>query len=417
MVFDTAGVEIVDDPKVLADFLVLPPGHYTMDISGVEPVYAGYAGIELRGNLSLTMPKQQYGFDTWEPEDDDAGEEEIEYESVDVGLLGLPEESDWVLNGTYVDKTLIRNPLAYELSRRMGHYASRFEWVEVVLNENGGELDPYADYLGVYALLEKIKRGGDRVDVSKLGADDNALPKISGGYILKVDWIDPGDYVFTTDSGTQYILDYPKAEDATDPQKAWIEDYVNAFEASLLEDEPEVPYESLIDVGSFVDYFLLNELFKNVDGFRASMFMHKKRNGKLFMGPVWDFDIAAGNCRYYDAWDTAGWMLEEPLPEHQRKPPEWWFALFNDTGFRELLEERWFELREGVLADSNIQELIDELVSDIGPAVESNFERWPILGTYVPPNYFVAATYEQEIDFLKNWLEARAVWMDGELLP
>ncbi len=413
MVFDTAGVEIIDDPKVLADFLILPPGHYTPDISGVEPVYAGYAGIELRGNLSLTMPKKQYGFDTWELED---GEEE-EYESVDVELLGLPEESDWVLNGTYVDKTLIRNPLAYELSRRMGHYASRFEWVEVVLNDSGEAFDPYAHYLGVYALLEKIKRGGDRVDISKLDEDDDSLPKISGGYLLKVDWIDPGDYAFTTGSGTQYILDYPKAEDVTDLQKAWIEDYIGQFEDSLLSDEPETPYEDLIDTGSFVDYFLLNELFKNVDGFRASMFMHKKRNGKLFMGPVWDFDIAAGNCRFYNAWNTSGWMLEEPLPDHQRKPPEWWVALFTDPDFQELLRDRWIELRGGTLSDSSIGALIDDLVAAIGPAVDSNFDRWPILGTYVSPNYFVGQTHEDEIDFLKNWLEARAAWMDGELLP
>ncbi len=417
VIIDTGGTEIPDEPKIPVSLKIFPAGRIEPGFAGSEPLYDGFAGIELRGSSSMFHPKKQYGFELWELAELEEEEDEPEYESVDAPLLDLPEESDWILNGSYVDKSLIRNPLAYELSRRMGHYASRYRWTEVVVNDGEGSLDLRADYLGVFALLEKIKRGSYRVNIAKLGGSQNSMPQVSGGYLLKIDRVDPGDYSFVTARGTQYVVDYPKADNITGPQKEWIQDYIGQFEDSLGDEVPAVPYTDLIDADSFADYFLLNELFKNVDAYRLSTYLHKDRGGKLRMGPVWDFDLGAGNCSYYDAWKTSGWMLGTNITETDSPQPFWWQKLFDDAAFRALLSARWAALRADVFSDGNIAALADGLAAEMGPAVDENFSRWRILGEHLFPNKFVGETHAEEIGYLKGWLQERLDWMDSELLP
>ena len=168
VLIDTYGQEIMDDPKIQVGMKIIDnlPGqrNYVTDI----PAYDGYAGIEIRGSSSQMFPKKSYGFESW----DGLGEE------LEVPLLGMPEESDWILNANYSDKTLCRNTLAYQVFRNMGHYATRYEHVEVVIN---------GVYKGVYIFSEKIKRDADRVDIAKLKPDDNSGDPLTGGYIFKID--------------------------------------------------------------------------------------------------------------------------------------------------------------------------------------------------------------------------------------
>ena len=278
VIIDTLGKWIPDDPKIPARMKIIydkSGGRNALESRHVD--FEGRIGIEVRGKTSQMFPKQQYGFET----QDDAGNDK------DVSLLGLPAESDWVLNGPYSDKTLMRNYLAYEFSNRIGRYASRTKFVEVFLNDSGDTRIGRKHYVGVYLLMEKIKRGKKRVNVKSLKPAQNKPPEITGGYILKIDKMDWYDTYFSTAYGTQLIHVYPKGREMSPAQKVWIREYMNAFESALVDKDfadPKHGYAKYIDVDSFIDHFIINELFKNTDGFRNSTYMYKDRNGQIENG-------------------------------------------------------------------------------------------------------------------------------------
>ncbi len=406
VLIDTFGKWIPDDPKIPARMKIIydkSGGRNALDSSHVD--FEGRIGIEVRGKTSQMFPKQQYGFET----QDNAGNDK------DVSLLGLPAESDWVLNGPYSDKTLMRNHLAYEFSNRIGRYASRTKFVEVFLNDTVDTRtgSKHYVYVGVYLLMEKIKRGRKRVNVKSLKPSQNGPSEITGGYILKIDKMDWYDTYFTTRYGTQLIHVYPKGREMSAAQKVWIREYMNAFESALAGKDfadPKHGYAKYIDVDSFIDHFIVNELFKNTDGFRNSTYMYKDRNSKLQMGPVWDFNLSMGNTVFYGGWETDNWLIDtNPVPF-------WWRRLLADENFKQRLVKRWETLRKNELATSKLLDEIDRTAEYLSEARKRNFQKWRVLGYRVfgnPGPYL--PTYEQEVQELKRWLQARLTWMDSNI--
>ncbi|MBN2698240.1 MAG: CotH kinase family protein [Bacteroidales bacterium] len=357
--------------------------------------YNGKISIELRGSTSLIYPKKQYGLET---RNEDGSNN-------NVSLLGLPDENDWVLYAPYADKSLIRNVLAYRLSEELGHYAPRTRLCELVLNDL---------YQGVYVLTEKIKRDKNRVDISKLDPDDISGDDVTGGYIIKFDKI-TGSSTFSwateiADIFTQ--VEYPGSEELAPEQAAYIRNYINRFEEALFSDlftDPLYGYRQFIDLNSFLDYFIINELSKNIDAYRLSTFMFKDKesnNGKLTCGPVWDFNIAFGNADYRDGYTTDGLIALQHA---------WWDRLLQDTIFRNALKTRWREVRKGTLSNTRVLDMIDSLTSLLDESQERNFEKWNTLGKYVWPNYYRGLTYEDEIRFLKSWIINRMNWLDNHI--
>ncbi|CAH0999643.1 hypothetical protein LEM8419_00943 [Neolewinella maritima] len=418
LLIDTEGREIVDDPKVTARLSVIDHADGTPNRPGDAPTgYVGLVGIELRGSTSQTLfPKKGFGFET----------RDADGKGLDVALLGLPEEEDWVLHNPYSDKSLIRNALTYRLAGEIMEYAPRTRLVEVLIN---------GDYLGVYLLTEKIKRDKNRVDVSKLTEDDNSGEQLTGGYLLKFDK-ETGEtaaggtpLLFTSKYGSavtageevRMLYDYPKAEDITAAQRRYIQDFMYDFEDRLAGDDftdPEAGYRPLIDVQSFVDFLIINEVTRNVDGYRLSSWMYKEKDskgGKLHMGPVWDFNLGFGNADYCEGDNTAGWQYEfnSRCSGDRWLIPFWWKRLLKDPYFRALLRARWEELRAGPLSDTRIDAVVDSLVTELGGAAERNFVRWPVLGTRVWPNAFVGADYASELNYLEGWIDDRMAWLDG----
>lgn len=398
VIIDTFGQWIPDDPKIPARIKIV---YNALDSRHVD--FEGKIGIEVRGKTSQMFPKQQYGFEI----QDDSGNDK------DVSLLGLPAESDWVLNGPYSDKTLMRNYLAYEFSNRIGRYASRTKFVEVFLNDSGDTRIGGKHYVGVYLLMEKIKRGRKRVNIKSLKPTQNRPSEITGGYILKIDKIDWYDTYFSTRHGTQLIHVYPKGREMSPAQKVWIREYMNAFESALAGKDfadPKRGYARYIDIDSFIDHFIINELFKNTDGFRNSTYMYKDRNGKLKMGPVWDFNLSMGNTVLYRGWETDSWLIgTNPVPF-------WWGRLLMDENFKRRLVKRWRTLRKKELATSELLDEIDRTAGYLYDAQKRNFQKWRVLGYRVfgnPGPYL--PTYEQEVQQLKTWLQARVKWMDGRI--
>ena len=399
VIIDTSGQWIRDEPKIPASMKIIydkSGGRNTLNSRHID--FEGKIGIELRGKTSLRFPKNQYGVET----QDDAGNDK------DVSLLQLPAESDWVLNGPYSDKTLMRNYLAYAFSNRIGRYASKTKFVELFLNERGDKTIKDRHYVGVYLLIEKIKRGKDRVDIKPLKPAD-----ITGGYILKIDKTDWYETYFFTHYSTRLFHVYPKGHEMSVAQKAWIQNYMSEFEAALAGKDfkdPERGYPKYIDIDAFIDHFIINELFRNIDGFRNSTYMYKDRGDKLTMGPVWDFNLSLGNSSFNEGWKTDGWLI------YTNRVPFWWDRLLQDKNFTQKLAKRWKELRKDILATSKLLDEIDQTAKFLSEAQKRNFQRWRVLGRRVFGNpSWGPPTYQQEVKQMKIWLQARLKWVDTHI--
>jgi hypothetical protein len=383
--------------------------------------FHGLGEINVRGHTSLRHPKHSYHFQT----------KLNENAPQKVALLGLPKESDWVLYAPYSDKSLIRDVLGYELSNRIGRYAARTRLVEVFLNEGRRKLGQ-RDYIGVYVLEEKIKRGKSRVDIEKLTPEDKTEPNISGGYIIKkdhydlVDDPDPGipifrastrekDLAFRSSHGSQFLYVEPKAAAITPEQKVWLRQYINQFERVLYSDDfrdPKSGYATYIDPGSFIDHYLLVELSKNIDGFRFSTFYYKDRGARLNMGPIWDWNLTFGNANQREGFNPKGWYSSQ-LDDQQYS---WFRRLFEDRDFAQRVVDRWGELRSNQFGVGKILSRIDELAGVLSEAQARNFKRWRVLGRNTGPNAFVGQTFDEEISSLKGWIRQRIDWIDREFM-
>jgi hypothetical protein len=413
VVIDTRGVEIPDEPKIVADFGIVDNGPGMLNrVADPFTGHAGPIGIERRGSSSQSFPKLSYGFETWD---------EVLMD-VSVSLFGFPEEEDWILYGPYSDKSLLRNVLIFHLSNRLGRYGSRTRFVELVLN---------GEYQGVYVAMEKVKRDANRVDIANLRPDETSGDDLTGGYIIKIDkwtgssndgWSSPHLPRVGLDHRVTYQYDEPKGDELTSEQRDYIQRVIAAFEDTMSGvdfADPETGYASLIDVDAAVDFILLNEISRNVDGYRLSTFLHKDKDsngGKLVFGPLWDFNLAFGNADYYNGGEPIGFQIETTLPDFDGfQPPFWWEKLWREPAMHARILARWEALRRSTLRTDSLHRFIDAQVTLLGDAAQRNFDRWPVLGTYVWPNRYVGPTYLSEINYLKDWIDSRLDWMDAAL--
>ncbi|MDH3699012.1 MAG: CotH kinase family protein [Flavobacteriaceae bacterium] len=408
---NTNGRTIVDEPKI--------DGEIRITEEEVE-TYSGRIGIEIRGASSQMFPKKSYGMETRDEVNED----------LDVALLGLPEEEDWILYAPYSDKSLMRNILIYDLSRDMNRYASRSLFVELTINDV---------YKGVYVFMEKLKRDAERIAINKLNDDENTGEDLTGGYILKIDKLagtNLGDGYNDLNSFTSayappsasigqeihFLYEEPDAEDITTEQKTYISTYVNTFETALASDEFAdlvLGYPAYIDIESFIDFFILTEISNNVDGYRLSTFMTKDKNGKFEMGPIWDFNLAFGNADYCSGGETNVWAYKfnERCSEDFWLIPFWWERLLEDPAFVGPLKARYQALRAGELSDAQIMSRIntyDEKLTSSG-SVYTNFTTWNVLGIYVWPNRFVGTSHDEEVTYLRDWISDRLLWLDSAI--
>ena len=416
---NTKGKTIMNEPKILADMELIYNGIGKTNYVTDKPTgYFGKTGIEFRGSTSQQFfPKKPYGFELWV----DSTEK-----SRNVALLGMPEESDWVLNATYNDKTLMRDVLAYDLANRMGRYATRSRYCEMVINNK---------YEGLYILMEKVKRDKNRVDISSLKLTDNTGDDVTGGYLLKIDKTEGSKSKLwnttLTVNGVNYIIpiqiEYPKITDITDAQFNYIKNYVTEFENSLRRSDyltPKAKWRDMIDIDTFVDYFLITEFTKNVDGYRLSTYFYKDKDskgGKLKMGPAWDYNLAFGNADYLDGYKTAGWQynvndLAIPARDLTFLSPTWWERLSVDSTFRYKASKRWEMLRKTALNPDRINAWMDSTANVLQEPRIRNNNRWTgVLGFKIWPNYYVGATYENETTWMKDWIRQRTSWLDSQL--
>lgn len=418
VIINTNGVPIVDDPKIDATMGIIYNGEGVMnDVNSAPNHYNGNIGIELRGNYSQGLPQKPYKLET----------RDADGEELNVSLLGMPEEHDWCLIANYNDKVFVRNTLAYSLFKDMGNYAVRSHYCEVVLN---------GEYQGVYMLMESIKRDNDRVDIAKLEDDENSGLDLTGGYIIKSDyWTDEDSWLLNhhpidhPDFDVHLVYEYPKPEDITAEQKTYIQTFINDFETALYGEQfadPQNGYAKYIDTDTFIDYFIINELARNTDGFRKSCFFHKDKDeseteiSKLKAGPVWDFDWAWKNipgCSIFEATDGSGWSYEVNDCWPDVNSPGWYVRLMQDPAFQNRLRCRWEYFRSSFLSNESLTAFIDEKAEYLNEAQDRHFDKWGNLGinTGTPEVEQDPATFEAQIAQFKNWINLRLAWLDENI--
>jgi hypothetical protein len=379
-------------------------------------------GIKVRGQSSALFPKPGYGVEVR----DEKGE------GKDVSLFGLPPSDDWVFHGPYVDKSLVRNALAHWLFRQAGHYSPRSKHFDLYIN---------GVYRGVYVLLEKIKRDKYRVDVSKLKETDISGEEVTGGYIWAFDKTGTNTggagsgpiekEGFSTSDGLNVILHYPKKENIKSEQEAYLKKYLNDLEGLFKNGKNGQGYEKYVDMTSALDYVLHEEVTNNADSYWCSFFLHKpkdktdkngvKTEGKVTLGPAWDFNLAMSNGTQPEngggqgqgGWNqgggmwgggfgggmggggngfgssgTSGWQIENSQKSGQGmfgmgsslKAPNWLLGMWKDSHYQSELKKRWAELRSGVWHTKTMDKYLDSMKTYLKSAADRNFKRWPNLG-------------------------------------
>ena len=395
------GVTIPDEPKVLGTMRIIwhPDGarNYLTDLDSAQFLnYHGRIGIERRGSSSQQFQKKPYGLTTLQ--DDNVSNN-------NVSILGMPKENDWILNSLAYDETGMRDVIAYELSERIGQYAPRRVYCEVMIN---------GDYKGLYVFMEKIKVDKHRVNIEKMGDTCNAYPEVTGGYIIKADKTN-GDPVAWTmqdygsgwwQSYTDFIHHYPKPEDITNAQHNYIHSVFLDLESKShshdISTDQGIP--SIIDIPSFVDFMMIAEFSSNVDVYSFSTFFHKDRNGKLRAGPVWDYNLAFGydafgNRSRYDVWQ---------FNNSDNNGPRFWKDLFDTPTFRCYMAKRWNELiDEGQpLNYTEVNARIDALDSLLTESIGRDNQRWHKMTNH--------ASY---VNQMKTWIQQRINWLTQNIGP
>ena len=332
-------------------------------------------------------------------------------------------DNDWILYAPYSDKSLIRNVLSYQMGWDTEHFAPRTQLCEVVLN---------GEYQGVYVFTEKIKRKDGKVGINSIESTENAGNELTGDYIMKIDkltgggqtaWVSSVPPFTGSTNPIRYQMHSPSIDSVTPTQLNYIQSKITDFEAALAGPnfaDPVNGYAPYIDMESFIDFLLVNEISRNVDGYRISTYLHKLRDsegGKIVAGPLWDFNLAFGNANYCAGGNTNGWAFDfyTVCSGDGNQVPFWWRRLVQDPEFAYQLNCRWQTLRASKWQTSSLMNYIDSLALYLDESQTRNYQKWNTLGNYVWPNNFVGNTYAEEVNYLKTWITTRTAWMDANM--
>lgn len=386
--------KIVDEPRIFATMKIIYHTDNSRNYVSDENTeaflnYNGKISIEIRGSSSQDLPKKSYGLTTLQSENNNKN---------NVSLLGMPKEHDWILNSLGYDPSFIRDYISYNLAREMGNYATRTVFCEVIVND---------DYKGLYLLQEKIKPDSNRVNIVKIAKQDTTMPNVSGGYITKSDRTNLNEKEAWIIDDTKFIHQFPKPKDIATQQNHYIHHEFEKLAKTALSGNlsSNDGYPSVIDVPSFIDFMLINELSSNADAYQFSTFFHKDRNGKLRAGPIWDINLTYGNDMFMynaDRSKTDVWQFWNKSNEG----PEFWKDLYNNPTFNCYFSKRWKELifPGKPMNTAVINSFIDKTVMHISEAIAREKERW---GT--------VKNHENEIVTIKTFIKQRNVWITNNI--
>lgn len=309
-------------------------------------------------------------------------------------MLGMPQDKKWLFLAEYSDKSLIRNKITFDF----GHmsfldYTPKAEYAEVFLNQV---------YNGTYLVTQKVEESSNRLNLP----DNGYLIEIDQNHRIDADDVFFQPTIFTQNYASNVFNIKEPSVDFDSVEYNLIKDYINAFETALFGDnfqDPDTGYQAYIDIPSFIDWYLIQEISKTVDSkWYSSIYFNYIPGEKIKMGPLWDFDLSYGNVNYADATYAEGfWIRDNP----------WYQRLFEDPNFENQVKDRFMYFYNN---SEIIFNKIDDYEVYLERAQEENYLRWATLGTYVWPNPVYFDTHSEEIDHLKSWLTLRMNWLNNQ---
>lgn len=351
------------------------------------------ADIRIRGNSSRYFDKKSY---LLRPTDEEGLERKV-------SMLGMEEFDEWVLYGPYLDKSMIRNYMWYNIAGEIMDYAPNVRFCEVFLD---------GAYQGLYVLTESISSGKD----TRLGLTRPSNNTAQVSYVLRLDR-GSSNPVKNIETFSQYTLRnlqdidivYPGAKQLTPERIAFIQQDFSAFEKSLYSfdyNSPTEGYEKWLDTQSFVDYFILNEFTCNYDAGWLSTYVYKDLRGKL-KACIWDFNAA---CDNYAQLTTAPQRFE--LQQNV-----WYFMLVKDQAFNRAIINRYHELRRTYLSDDYLNQYMDALIQWLGPAIDRNFQVWgyTLEMDMIFPSERNPRSQQEATDQMRSFIQTRGAWMDENI--
>ncbi len=411
------------------------------DLGGAS-LYEGSLRIRGRGNSTWMAPKKPYKIKLEKKAD----------------LFHMGEHKDWILLANYYDQSLMRNMLAFGMADKMGFPASDYVSVDLVMN---------GTYAGNYLLCRPVEITKDLIEIQDwektaeqlaelLVASDQSLapkkkeleealstdlswitdktfrfqevtylvsdyidlPDITGGYLLELD--DTYDEVskFKTASGQPIMFKSPEYAATNKEMLTYVQEYIQAFEDAVRSEDfsaeykgARIRYSELADMETLVDFWILTEVFGNLDSMFKSTYMYKDIDGKLKFGPIWDFDLCAGGSMviefkdYAETWQTLYRRLSPAQGE------QWYRYLLGDTEFRKLVYNRYHSIRATLIEDIiRTEGVIDQLEAELSESGQANLEVWPTnsfwnRSTQVPK-------YEDKVEEVRDWMKRHIAWLD-----
>lgn len=327
-------------------------------------------------------------------------------------FFGMGKNKHWVLLANYYDVSMLRNKYTYWLGKEMGmEFTPECVFVDLVMN---------GEYLGSYYLCEHVRVGDSRVDIDDLEENDttkNAVDAetISGGYLLSMypDESEGANKIIKTTRENSFLIESPDFEDyMNEAQYKYISEYMQKTEDAIygedFKDENGRSYTEYMDVDAAIDYYLIQEISKNGDAFwSGSTYLYKKRNGKLFWGPLWDFD--------YVAWAATDFSSDDDGSGFECNTRTWFAQLLRDDTFFQKIKARWNVLREKLLDSCKSGGQIDKYADQLAVSQKANYQIWDMYseGYYDgKPEETSKITWEGEVSRLKTWITKRVAQVD-----
>ncbi len=361
-------------------------------------IYTDSLEVKGRGNASWTFPKKPYRMKLYKK----------------ASLLGLPAvEKSWTLINNYGDKTLMRNLLAFDLSKRLEiPYTPAGKPVDVFLN---------GEYKGNYQLCDQIEVATNRVEVEKMKITDVSLPELSGGYLIEMDAYANQEISWFTSAknAIPVTIKYPKDDEIVFAQSQYIKTHFDLMENTVYTSDFRnliTGYRKYFDTKTFLRQFLVGEISGNTDTYWSTYMYKLRNNDKFYFGPVWDFDIAYENdSRTYPINSNPNWIYASK-GSAATGVKELVNRLFLDSQLMSELEEIYADYRNsGIISEDSLLAVVDSYAAEIEQSQTLNFKRWNILNTKVHQNPVVWKTYKAEVDNVKRYISERIIWMDNKL--
>ena len=397
LIFITTDDVVNKEEPVNANFSVINNGGFKSHIDDKEELNE-FGTIKYRGNSSFyTFDKKQYRVKFYK--------DEHMNKDKSISLFGMSNHNDWILNGPFLDRSLVRNKIMYDISREIMAWAPDTRFCELFFN---------GEYMGVYLAIEPVSVGENRLDFSKFGLISGETP-----YLLKREIKDTEEISIKTygeligKTNNKVFISYPSNKKLTERQKEWIENDINKFEKTLYSnnfDDEDIGYGKFINVDSFVDYLIINEFSMNSDAGALSTYIYKNLDEKLSMC-VWDFNNSFNN--YSGTY--------KPYEKFYLVDRSWYNRLIQDRNFVDKIVERYRELRKGALSKEALNHKIHNNVEYLGDATDRNFEVWgytlnqKLLSRDENGNLRDPKSYEEAVNMLKASIDMRLKFLDENI--